>query len=304
MILSATETAIQTAAEFIRDGDLVVMPTETVYGLAADATNPDAVAKIFAAKRRPAENPLIVHVATYDQARSVTGEWPDYARDLITRFWPGPLTLVLPKNGQIPMITTGGLDSVAVRMPSHPVALRLIRAAGVPLAAPSANRFTELSPTEVRHLHPEILEAAGCALDGGPCDVGIESTIVDATGPQPVILRLGVISALDIQETAGSLGERTASTVRAPGQYPRHYAPRAPIRMVDRVTDYGLTFHSAGGVPGRITMPNDPLAYASRLYAAFHELDERGPSEIQVEPVPLPAEWDAVRDRINRAATQ
>jgi L-threonylcarbamoyladenylate synthase len=303
MTLPATESAIQAAAQFIQAGDLVVMPTETVYGLAADATNQAAVAKIFVAKRRPAENPLIVHVATYDQARSVTGEWPDYARDLIARFWPGPLTLVLPKNERIPTITTGGLDSVAIRMPSHPVALRLIRAAGVPLAAPSANRFTELSPTDVRHLHPEILEAAGCALDGGPCEVGIESTIVDATGSLPVILRLGVISAVDISETGGGLGDRAESRVRAPGQYPRHYAPKAPIRLVDQVTYCGLTFHSSNE-PGKITMPRDPLAYASRLYAAFHELDELRPAEIQVEPVPSTAEWDAVRDRIDRAATQ
>lgn len=303
MILSATESSIQTAAEYIREGDLVVMPTETVYGLAADATNEATVAKIFAAKHRPAENPLIVHVATFDQARSLTGEWPDYARDLIARFWPGPLTLVLPKSERVPLITTGGLDTVAIRMPSHPVALRLIRAAGVPLAAPSANRFTELSPTDVRHLHPEILDAAGCALDGGPCEVGIESTIVDATGSLPVILRLGVISATDIRETAGGLGDRAATSVRSPGQYPRHYAPRAPIRLVDRVTEYGLTFHSSDA-PGKIRMPQDPLAYASRLYAAFHELDELRPAEIQIEPVPETADWDAVRDRITRAMTK
>lgn len=296
------ELQIQAAADAIRRGSIVVMPTETVYGLAADATNEAAVARIFAAKGRPATNPLIVHVGSFAQASALVSEIPDWARDLVSRFWPGPLTLVLNSAGVIPRSVAGGLDTIALRIPAHPVALRLIAAAERPVAAPSANPFTMLSPTQVEHLDPTIVAAAALVLDGGPCEVGIESTVVDATGAVPVVLRSGVISASDIAETTGLLVAAEKDSARSPGHYPRHYSPRAELRLVSRISAGvpGLTFGSPGS--GQTQMPQDPLAYATRLYAALHKLDELNPEYIEVEVPPQSRAWEAVRDRLTRAA--
>ncbi len=296
------EQQIQAAADAIRSGNLVVIPTETVYGLAADATNETAVAKIFAAKGRPSTNPLIVHVGSFAQASALVREIPDWARDLVSRFWPGPLTLVLKSTGVIPYSVAGGLNTIAVRIPAHPVALRLIAAADRPLAAPSANRFTKLSPTQVEHLDPTILSSVAAVLDGGPCEVGIESTVVDATGDTPVILRSGVISATDISETTGLRVTTAQNSVKSPGHHPRHYAPRAELRIVEKITDSaaGLTFGPPG--LGQVQMPPSPLGYATRLYAALHELDELNPEYIEVEAPPDTSVWEAVRDRLQRAA--
>ena len=298
----STEDQIQSAAAAIRRGELVVMPTETVYGLAADAKNETAVANIFATKGRPSSNPLIVHVGSFAQASALVSEIPDWARDLVSRFWPGPLTLVLKSTGVIPYSVAGGLDTVAIRIPAHPVALRLIAAADRPLAAPSANRFTMLSPTQAEHLDPTILSSVAAVLDGGPCEVGIESTVVDATGDTPVILRSGVISAADISETTGLQVTTEQNSVKSPGHHPRHYSPRAELRIVLKITDSaaGLTFGPSG--PGQIQMPVHPLGYATRLYAALHELDEHNPKYIEVEAPPDTAAWEAVRDRLHRAA--
>src|SRR3954447_3017482 len=195
------ETAIEEAAEILRRGGLVAFPTETVYGLGANALDASAVARIFAAKGRPRSSPLIVHVDGIEMARGLAAEWPDAAEHLARRYWPGPLTIVLPKRDVIPDVVTAGLPTVGLRVPAHPIALELIRAAGVPIAAPSANRFTELSPTHAHHV-PEAL--ADYTLDGGPATVGIESTVVSLVGV-PTLLRPGVIPATEIEEITGPL---------------------------------------------------------------------------------------------------
>ena len=296
------ENQIRSGADALRRGELVVMPTETVYGLAADATNEAAVARIFAAKGRPATNPLIVHVASFAQAKALVNEIPEWARNLVARFWPGPLTLVLNSSGIIPRSVAGGLDTIAIRIPAHPIALRLIAASDRPLAAPSANRFTMLSPTRVEHLDPQITAVAALVVDGGPCEVGIESTVVDATGETPVILRSGVISARDISGTTGLVVNAENDSARSPGHHPRHYSPRAELRIVTKISESatGLTFGSPTN--GQTQMPPDPMAYATRLYAALHELDESRPDYIEVEIPPESPAWEAVRDRLTRAA--
>lgn len=299
-----TAENIDRAAQIIAEGGLVAMPTETVYGIAADATNPEAVRKIYAAKGRPSDNPLIVHIADFVQLDDVVGEWNDYADVLANRFWPGPLTLILRKSELIPDEVTGGLNTVAVRMPAHEVALELIEACGVPLAAPSANRFMQLSPTRAEDVDPEIAKHVGMILDGGPCVVGLESTVVDVTTSPPMILRPGGISRGDIQAALGlPLGQIPVdSTRRSPGMYQRHYAPSAPMKLVEQIgaSAVGLTF----GVPkndGQVRMPKDPLAYGALLYAALHKVDGTNPKVIEVEAPPAEPEWEAVIDRLKKA---
>lgn len=294
-ILLPDREGIARAAAVLQSGGLVVIPTETVYGLAANALDADAVRRIFAAKGRPSDNPLIVHVADEAGLRLVAKSLPEHAARLVKRFWPGPLTLVLPKTDAVPDETTGGLDTVAVRMPSHPVALELLRACGLPLAAPSANRFMRLSPTRADHVDPDLAEFV---LDGGPCQVGLESTVVDCTGPQIRILRPGAIHRADL---AACLGQPLAGPVegprRSPGQYRKHYAPRTPVRIV--VGSEGrseIGFHDA-----EVVLPRDPAAYGSQLYAALHVLDARGLAEIRIQAPPETAEWEAVWDRLRRA---
>ncbi|MFZ4506957.1 MAG: L-threonylcarbamoyladenylate synthase [Fimbriimonas sp.] len=296
--------AIEQAAEILRRGGLVGMPTETVYGIAAIASNREAVRRTFAVKGRPVENPLIVHLADVDQVPLVSREFPDSARLLADAFWPGPLTLVLWKQLSVLAEVTGGLDTVAVRIPNHPVALGLIRAAGEPLSAPSANSFMHLSPTQADHIEPELASKLDCVLDGGPCEVGLESTVVDCTG-EPRILRPGGISREAIEAVLGHpLGSSESSERRAPGQYPRHYAPKTPLRLVDELTPgtAGLTFFAEAG-PYQLRMPDSPVAYGVRLYAALHELDQGGFPEIQVETPPNTPEWEAVWDRLKKAAS-
>lgn len=287
------------AAALIRAGKLVAFPTETVYGLGANALDRAAVERIFAAKRRPHTSPLIVHVASVEMAREVAAEWPDAAEVLATRYWPGPLTLVLPKRATIPDVVTAGLPTVGVRVPAHPLALDLIRAADVPIAAPSANRFTELSPTAAAHVDTEL---ADYVLDGGPARVGIESTVLSLAGP-PTLLRPGVIPLPEIEKLIGDV--RTGSTPDAgahasPGMHARHYRPRTPLYLL-----------SAGEQPpagrgawlrmGR-EMPSDPLAYAAALYETLHRLDAEGFEWIAVEWPPETPDWAGVLDRLKRAA--
>lgn len=295
--------AIQAAAEAIRAGELVVIPTETVYGLAADATNADAVRRIFAAKGRPADNPCIVHVASKEQAKQVAEVWPESAECLAATFWPGPLTIVLPKADHIPTVTTGGKPTVAVRMPDHPLALAVLAACGVPLAIPSANRFTELSPTRVEHVPQAIREAAAIVLDGGPCRVGLESTVVDLTADPARILRPGGIGRFAIEGVLGAAVEIGGTERRAPGMYEKHYAPAAKLVLVDRLPNGlpGLALESAG--EGQIAMPQDPVAYAAQLYDALHRLDQTGVEAIFVERPPATPEWEAVHDRLAKAAS-
>ena len=296
---------IRLAAEALRRGDLVVIPTETVYGLACDATNERAVAKVFDAKGRPSDNPLIVHVLDWEHAASLSHDQPGYASRLAAAFWPGPLTLVLPKSDAIPGIVSGGLATVGLRAPAHPIAREVLEASGLPLAAPSANRFMALSVTRLEDLDPAIRSAAALCLDGGPCQVGIESTVLDCTGPAPRLLRPGGISRLQIEEACGlklldpGIGER-----RSPGMYPRHYAPVAPVRLVEHLEPgaAGLGFARPAS-ERQIQMPSDPSSYAAELYAALNTIDRMGPSEIQIETPPDAPGWEAVRDRLSRAAS-
>lgn len=292
------------AADLLAAGDLVIVPTETVYGLAADGLNPRAVRKIFEAKGRPSSHPLILHVAEVEQARHLTSSWPEEATALARRFWPGPLTLVLPKASAVPDEATGGLDTVAVRMPDTPLSRRLITQLGRPIAAPSANRFTRLSPTSTDQLDPDLLQHVALVLDGGPCRIGIESTVLSLV-EEPTILRLGVISPDAIEEVIGTMVRVSVdgNDGRAPGQHPKHYSPTARLQIVDEVSSggWGLTFGEAAS-ERQIKVPDDPTSYARELYAALAKLDSQNPPLIEVQRVPETEEWAAVRDRLRRAA--
>lgn len=301
-IIESTPENLERAGEVIRNGGLVVMPTETVYGLAADALDAKAVEKIYAAKGRPASNPLIVHVADWGTVEEIA--YPtDLAKRLADKFWPGPLTLVLAKKPVVPKETTAGLDSVAVRMPAHPVAQGLIKAAGRPLAAPSANAFTRLSPTRAEDVGD--LLGVELILQGGPCEVGIESTVVDCRREEPIVLRPGQISLEQLQAVVPTTRSGAASEkVRAPGHHSRHYAPRTTIRMALRIgsEETGLTFQSPQN-SRQIQMPVDPAGYAAELYHALHALDEVGAEYLVVEEPPREPGWDAIWDRLTRATS-
>lgn len=303
-VFAPTPANIAAAARIIQQGGAVVMPTETVYGLACNALDEAAVAKVYDIKGRPAENPLIVHIASFDQIGQVAVADNPLVKRLAEAYWPGPLTMVLKKAPGVPRITTAGLDTVAVRVPSHPVARELILAAKLPLAAPSANVFMGLSPTRVEDLDPEIQVEVEVILDGGPCEYGLESTVVDVTGPNPVILRPGSVSRGSIQALLGRpLGEiPPAGPRRSPGLYPRHYAPRALLKLVDGLEgdDCGLTFGEARHGQ-QVKMPRDPQAYAANLYSALKRLDSEGVEVILVERPPEGPDWEAVNDRLKRA---
>jgi len=222
---------IDRAARLLRAGRLVAFPTETVYGLGANARDAEAVARIYAVKRRPPTSPIIVHVASIEMAQPLVAAWPENADRLARKFWPGPLTMVLPSVADIPLIVTAGLHTVGLRMPAHPVALALIRAAGVPLAAPSANRFTELSPTTAEHVRRSLGNDVDFILDGGPCEVGIESTVLSLAEPRPVLLRPGGVSRRELEAVIGPIGTASdpgAGSHPSPGMRARHYSPRTP----------------------------------------------------------------------------
>lgn len=282
------------AAELLRAGQLVAIPTETVYGLAANALDEAAVRRIFAAKGRPYSSPLIVHVADLAMARELAREWPQHAEKLAARFWPGPLTIIVPKSDKVPDIVTAGLPSVALRMPAHPVALAVIRAAGIPLAAPSANRFTQLSPTTAQHVREALGDAVDLIVDGGPCSVGIESTVISLTGSVPRILRPGMISQTQIEEVIGPV--ESGAGEESPGQHPKHYSPRTRVVI-------GESPHDGHGIQLDVSnMPHDAAAYAELFYGKLHELDQQGYDWIAIELPPDTPEWAGVRDRITRAA--
>lgn len=304
-VVPATLKNIGLAAEALKNGKLVVMPTETVYGLAADATNKAAIKKIFSAKERPTDNPLIIHIADLDQVNLVAREFPKAAQLLAERFWPGPLTLVLPKSDNVDTDVTGGLDTVAIRMPAHPVALSLIRKAGIPVAAPSANRFMKLSPTRAEHVDSVLARKVEMVLDGGPSKIGVESTVVDCTHETPRILRPGGVSRGDIEACLGApLGTMPPDgTRRSPGLYPRHYAPKAPLKLVESLTDKmaGLTFEQPLN-PKQIKMPRSAAAYSSVLYDNLHKLDRMKVAKIYVQEPPEGQEWEAIRDRLQKAS--
>ncbi len=329
---------ISEAALVLREGGLVAFPTETVYGLGANALNPDAVARIYAAKGRPAWNPVISHVASVADARALTSRWSDRAATLAAACWPGPLTLVLPRALHVPDIATAGRDGVAVRIPSHPVALALIRAAGFPIAAPSANRFTQVSPTTAQHVLASLGDRVDLVLDGGRCDVGIESTVCDLCGPEPTLLRPGMITRETLEQLLGcpvlSAPRATAAVVhddastvpqRSPGTADRHYAPRADVWLVNMAqrTEVASALQSrrdagsttmvtalllnprdwlALGIDTVVPMPPEPAEYAYALYAALHAADDAGTTLLLIERPPETGPWSALVDRLTRAA--
>ncbi len=314
------------AAELWRDGKLVAFPTETVYGLGAHALDAEAVARIYVAKGRPAWNPVIVHVASVDAARALTTAWSPLAEQLAEHFWPGPLTLVLPRIASIPDAVTAGLDTVGIRVPSHPVALALLEASGLPIAAPSANRFTELSPTSAAHVERTLGDRVDLIVDGGPATVGIESTVLDISGAIPTLLRPGGVSVDALEAVIGPVAlperELTGDAARpAPGMMDKHYAPRARLLLVTPGTAASAWVEAAatrqrGQVVGVLTlgqlsgpadlvvrMPNDAAGFARRLYAVLHDLDAEGCALVLAEAPPADAVWAGVADRLQRAST-
>jgi L-threonylcarbamoyladenylate synthase len=315
-------TIIAEAAALIREGGLVAFPTETVYGLGADATNAEAVKRIFAAKGRPSYNPLIVHVPDVAAARAVVDDWPDAARILSTRFWPGPLTMVLRKRDFIPDVVSAGLPTVGVRVPAHPVAMALLRAAERPIAAPSANPSMRLSPTDGRHVAASMTDGPGLILDAGPVAVGIESTVIDLSSGIPTILRPGMIdrariSALIGEVRVASPGGDSDGARRSPGMLDRHYSPVARLVIASDSSTEAVVARSA--VAGErvavltrsafvsptaavIRMPDAAEDYARLLYSTLHRLDESGVGVIVVEAVPDDDAWSGIRDRLRRAA--
>jgi L-threonylcarbamoyladenylate synthase len=304
---------VRRAAQILRAGGLVAFPTETVYGLGADAANEKAVARLYAVKRRPADHPVIIHFAAAQAAFDWAREVPDASRKLAQKFWPGPLTLILKRSRQARDFVTGAQDTVGLRVPSHPVAQELLRLFDGAIAAPSANRFGLVSPTTAAHVRDDLGKDVDLVLEGGASDVGIESTIVDLSGATPVLLRPGHISKAEVEALIGAMGEKEETSPRHSGGLERHYAPRTPARLVPT---YALDGEIANGkhkvavlafsrpderVDYWLRMPRDPHAYAQRLYAALRELDSAGCERILVEAPPDAPEWDAVRDRLRRA---
>lgn len=309
----ASEQEIRNAADLIRRGKLVSFPTETVYGLGANALDADAVARIFEVKGRPSSSPVIVHVSNQKMIGQVAASWPEKARILAEQFWPGPLTLVVPKTSAVPDIVTAGLLTVGVRMPAHPVALALIDAAQLPVAAPSANRFTQVSPTTAEHVRQGLGEVVDCILDGGPCQVGIESTVLSLVDDVPVLLRPGGVSRRQIEELIGliaSAEQQPTGAHPAPGMHPRHYSPRTPLHLVHggQVPQKGLGAYLQIKCPPQasvrevVAMPERATEYAARLYRVLHALDARGYDWIAAEAPGPGVEWEAVLDRLRRAS--
>ncbi|MBI3476686.1 MAG: threonylcarbamoyl-AMP synthase [Acidobacteria bacterium] len=305
---------IERAAALLRAGRLVVFPTETVYGLGANALDPDAVARIYAAKGRPATSPLIVHVASIEMAQSLVAGWPEIADRLARKFWPGPLTLVLEKKSAIPAIVTAGLSTVGLRMPAHPIAQALLRAAGLPLAAPSANRFTELSPTTADHVRQSLGDDVDLILDGGPCEVGIESTVLSLVGSQPVLLRPGGISRSEIEAVIGPVMTGPEVVIGAhpsPGMHARHYSPRTRLFLVrdGKVPEQGSGIYLRHEHPPSrkdieiMQMPLHAPEYATVLYERLHQADAGEHEWIAVDSPPASSAWEAVNDRLRRAST-
>jgi len=304
------------AAAILRGGGLVAFPTETVYGLGADATNPDAVRRIFAAKGRPADHPLIVHVGDAGELGAWAREVPENARRLADAFWPGPLTLILRRLASVSDLVTGGQDTVGVRVPSHPVARSLLRVFGGGIAAPSANRFGRISPTTAEHVRAELGDRVDLVLDGGASEVGIESAIVDLSGDVPRLLRPGMIGTGQIETVLGcALGTASMQSPRVSGMLEAHYAPATPLIMLTRDVIARLAPAAegrqvvlarrsapAGAASAWMEAPEDPRGYAHELYQNLRALDAGGYARIIVEALPDTPEWAAVRDRLTRAA--
>jgi L-threonylcarbamoyladenylate synthase len=303
---AADAAAIEEASGILRDGGLVAFPTETVYGLGADATNDRAVAAIFAAKERPRFNPLIVHVSDMDAAKRLVAFTPA-ARWLAERFWPGALTLVLPRHADAPLslLVSAGLDTVAVRVPNEPIAQQLIAAARVPIAAPSANASGEVSPTTAEHVRQSLGNKVDLILDGGPTRLGLESTVVGFDHGKPVLLRPGSLARVTIEAVAGPLGRPADETISAPGQLASHYAPDAKIHLNAVAAGPGevlLAFGPATGATRNLSRSGDLEEAAANLFAMLRELDAMNPRAIAVMPIPHHGLGEAINDRLRRAA--
>lgn len=312
-VTKASEAAIRDAGRILRDGGLVAMPTETVYGLAGDATNARAVAGIYAAKQRPSFNPLIVHVENLERALGI-GIFPDTALKLARAFWPGPLTIVVPRRpgSGIADIVTAGLDSVAIRMPAHPVARALVAAADRPLAAPSANRSGRLSPTRAADVAADLGGDVAMVIDGGACRHGVESTVIDATGKRLTLLRPGAVTAEAIAAIIGeppARGSHVSARPNAPGQLESHYAPNARVRLEASSTEPGEALLAFGDDVPATTGPvlnlspsGDLVEAAANLFAHLRALDATGARTIAVMPIPTHGLGEAINDRLRRAA--
>ena len=322
-------SVIAKAVQVLRRGGLVAIPTETVYGLAARALDPAAVARIYEAKGRPAHHPLIVHVLDEQQARVLAASWPERATTLVRLFWPGPLTIVVDRAPSVPAAVAGGADSIAIRAPSHPVARAVIRELGEPLAAPSANRYQGLSPTTAEHVVKQMGDLVELILDAGPSDAGIESTVVDVRSDPPRVLRPGAVALSALRRVLPGIEAQTDSIRGAaprvsPGMDARHYAPRARLILADTWVEaqriaYGLA--GTGARAGLVTyekrttsvreervlvrtLPRDPAQYARLLYRTLHDLDDAGVDAIVVQGVPNDDAWWAVSDRLKRGSTE
>jgi L-threonylcarbamoyladenylate synthase len=329
----ANDAAIECAVNLLRQGRLVAFPTETVYGLGADASNPAAVRRIFKAKGRPDDHPLIVHIASVNSINDWAQTVPESAHQLANRFWPGPLALILNKNPDVPLAVTGGQNTVGLRVPAHPVALRLLQAFGGGIAAPSANRFCRISPTQAAHVEEELGDSVDLILDGGACQVGVESTIVDLSGNQPRLLRPGQITRLEIEAVlqtelliiSAQSDQNTPSELRAPGMMAVHYAPvtQAMLCPSDRLTkkigELTLQLKKIGilalgrdtinrvstesGLIRIIRMPEQAEDYAKALYASLRELDNLHLDIILVEQPPRTEAWRTINDRVCKATS-
>jgi L-threonylcarbamoyladenylate synthase len=312
---------IEEAVRLLRAGRLVAFPTETVYGLGGDAQNPAAIARIFAAKGRPADHPLIVHVSGVAAAREWVRAMPEAAVKLAEAFWPGPLTLVLPKAEHVLPALTGGQDTVALRAPAHPVARALLAAFGDGIAAPSANRYGRISPTRAADVREELGDSVALVLDGGDCEVGLESTIVACLGGRVTLLRPGAVSRSQLADVVGTVSDPDAAAPRAPGRLRSHYAPRTPLAVLDGVALRAAVAQSlaAGEKTGVMAqgaapadsplldwrrMPALPAAYGRVLYSTLRALDGAGAARILVEAVPAGEPWAAVADRLARASAR
>jgi L-threonylcarbamoyladenylate synthase len=320
------KAAVHRAAELLRAGDVVALPTETVYGLAANALDAKAVIRIYEIKGRPSHNPIIVHVASPEMAQRCVSQWPPIGEKLARAFWPGPLTLVLPRSKEIPDIVTAGGPTVGVRWPSHPFIQAVIRECGFPLAAPSANLSNELSPTTASHVQKSLGNKIPLIVDGGQSQVGIESTVLDLTATPPRLLRPGMVHEQALLAVTGKLtlgfGD-SEKILKSPGQLQRHYSPKAKLIVLSWQNDKDLRVQSSrlkvqgsrlhviahthipsGHDFARVSIiPHDPEAFARALYAELHQCDEAGADVIIVEAVPETDEWRAIADRLRRAAS-
>lgn len=334
---STFRAAVLRAVELLSAGEVVALPTETVYGLAANALDPDAVAKIFEIKGRPAHNPIIVHVDSTAMAQRCVLFWPDSADRIARAFWPGPLTIVLPRSAGIPDIVTAGGPTVGVRWSSHPFLQAVIEACGFPLAAPSANPSNRLSPTTAEHVRRSLGDRLALIVDGGPSQVGIESTVLDLSPPVPRVLRPGTIHEESLAAVLGEAGFQStnppggdeavsegASMLRSPGLLRKHYSPKARLRVLAwkdaadlrcQLQGVGLSpgdafvlahtrVPSGEGFAGVAVVPHEPETLAQALYAELHRLDEMGFCLIVIEAVPDSPEWSGIRDRLTRASAE